>query len=180
MTRLSQLPLLLALALLGGCETMSLPFGSGDTDARNERGVQPPPVARELDTRVRVSGAGLSEKLDWFPDLNQPLQQLEQDFAASTNAAQRSAAQSNIAYVYDAKLFVLFQDMLDFLHPEAQKRELQEQHRWLNQRKSMTTAAFLKYDDEREARLAAGEAFIEATQARIAEIEKKRQLVVIR
>ena len=65
------------------------------------------------------------------------------------------------------------------MHALAAFNELKEQNTWLDRRKSLMTRAFLSREDANEARIAAGQAFIDATLARIEEIEAKRKLVII-
>lgn len=121
---------------------------------------------------------GLSSDLGWFPNLDQPLQQLNGELAQE-KGAKRAQTLQNLAYLYDAQLFVLFQDMLDFLPEAAEQRELKEQNDWLSERKKAATQAFLTVDDANAARFKAGQTFIRMTQDRIQEIKKKRALVVI-
>ena len=179
---LGGLTLSVSALLLSGCETLSsdtfsVPFMSKSEAATEEA------TARESKpetlSRAEKISRGLSEELDWFPDLEQPIAELEADYANEMTPAQRQQTLSSIAYVYDAHLFLLFQDMLDFLHPDARIRELEEQDRWLDQREVISTQAFLHHKKETQARSAASKAFIKATRERIAEIEEKRKKVII-
>jgi len=168
------LSLTAAISLLAGCESIPLPFGGNNsflTDSEEQQ------AQRELSRAEKIS-QGLSEELDWFPSLEQPLQQLEGIYASEQSVSARTQTLSSLAYLYDARLFVLFQDMLDFLPPDARTQELANQNTWLDQRETLATRAFLSIKDADQARLAAGQAFIDATRARIEEIEARRKLVV--
>ena len=169
-----------AVTLLAGCESIPLPFGndSTPTPATAATPIQSQPQTQQLSRADKIA-RGLSEELDWFPSLEQPLTQLEEVYASEASVTERNRTLSSLAYLYDARLFVLFQDMLDFLHPDARAHELAEQNAWLDQRERLATQAFLSVEDADAARLAAGQAFIDATQARIDEIEARRKLVVI-
>lgn len=169
-----------AALLLTGCESMSsMPFMGQEKATAEQVVTKPAPEPKvELSRNEKIS-LGLSEELDWFPDLDEPLQQLESQYSAETTLAERSRTLSSIAYLHDARLFVLFQDMLDFLPQGARVNELKEQNTWLDRRKSLMTRAFLSKQDADEARLAAGQAFIDATLARIEEVEAKRKLIII-
>ncbi|SEG24338.1 hypothetical protein [Marinobacterium lutimaris] len=182
-TRARGLSVAFATLMLAGCESIPMPFMGGE-----ESDVPATPRAAEVEketkkpelSRNEKVARGLSEELDWFPDLEQPLAQLESQFATANSPEARNETLSSVAYLYDTQLFVLFQDMLDFLPRDARVKELTEQNAWLDRRRSAMTRAFLQFDDENEARIAAGQAFIEATQARIEEIEKKRDLIIIK
>ncbi len=174
------LSLATAVMLLAGCESIPMPFAGTSSSAQPAPVATPAEPQKQTLSRAEKISRGLSEELDWFPSLKQPLDQLEGVYANEESAAVRNETLSSIAYLYDARLFVLFQDMLDFLHPDARIRELQEQNAWLDRREMLATQAFLQFDDEVEARHAAGQAFIDATRKRIAEIEARRELVIIR
>lgn len=183
--RLRWIAAILAVLALSGCESIPMPFGMSHP-TNSDPSIPAPPGHNEQTKTATVSNAdaqptqqALSSELNWFPSLDKPLNQLQQDYAGLEDPARRNTTLSNIAYLYDAKLFVLFQDMLDYLNPKAQTRELKEQNDWLNKRKSLATAAFLKYEDPQQARLAAAQAFVDATKARIKVIDKRRQMVVI-
>lgn len=176
------LSLAATISLLAGCESLPLPFvgSSGSTSAALPS--EPPAAAQEEPaelSRAEQISRGLSEELDWFPSLEQPLAQLEGLYAEEQSLAERNRTLSSVAYLYDARLFVLFQDMLDYLPDQARTHELEEQNAWLDQRERLATQAFLSVEDADAARLAAGQAFVQATRERIEEIEARRKVVVI-
>lgn len=171
--------LLLMTVSIAGCDSLpSIPYiNEKSAEVPAQEAVPQPVKAKPLSRNEKIA-KGLSEELDWFPSLEQPLEQLQQSYAATPNDSGRDRTLSSIAYLYDAQLFVLFQDMLDFLPKNARIIELQEQNDWLNRRKGLVTQAFLKEQDEVAARINASQAFIEVTRKRIDEIEAKRKLVV--
>jgi uncharacterized protein YecT (DUF1311 family) len=121
--------------------------------------------------------------LNWEPSLKAPLAQLE---AQLTRQQEEGSSQlainetlSSIAYLYDAELYLLFKDTLDYLPPKAQRHEVELQNRWLDQRQHVMIQAFLVDQDGEIARYAAGQAFITETRKRIEELQNLRKLIVI-
>ncbi|KEA62631.1 hypothetical protein ADIMK_3103 [Marinobacterium lacunae] len=175
--------LLLAATLISGCDSLpSIPYINEKPAEQQQEAAKPAatqtPQSKPMSRSERIA-KGLSEELDWFPSLDEPLEQLQATYASDTSPAVRSQTLSSIAYIYDAQLFVLFQDMLDFLPSDARITELKEQNAWLDQRQKLITQAFLREQDKSAARMAASQAFIKATRSRIDEIEAKRKLVVL-
>ena len=122
----------------------------------------------------------LTGELDWFPNLTNPIDQLQKTLDSKPDAATRDLTASNLAYLYDARLFVLFQDMLDYLPNAARENEIEQQRKWLDQRKQALMQAFASESDAKAGRYKATEAFIASTQARIKEIEQRRKIVVFK
>lgn len=167
---------------LSGCESLPAPFAQPTPKPPRSE-----PVIAESTPRTPVP---LSEQalpaatdLNWEPSLKAPLAQLE---AQLTRQQEDGSSQlainetlSNIAYLYDAELYLLFKDTLDYLPPRAQKHEVDVQNRWLDQRQQVMTQAFLVDQDGEIARYTAGQAFISETRKRIEELEDLRRLIVI-
>ncbi|WP_188747936.1 hypothetical protein [Marinobacterium zhoushanense] len=172
--------LVLATALISGCDTLpSIPYINQKPAQESSAQTAPAPAKAKPLSRSEKIAKGLSEELDWFPNLDQPLEQLRESYANDPSPAKRSQTLSSITYLYDAQLFLLFQDMLDFLPKDARVQELKEQNAWLDKRQQLLTQAFLREQDKTAARDAASQAFIKATRARIDEIKAKRKLIVL-
>lgn len=173
--------LVLAIALISGCDTLpSIPYINEKPAQEPTAEVAPAAPKSQPLSRGEKIAKGLSEELDWFPSLEQPLEQLRESYANDPSPSTRSQTLSSISYLYDAQLFLLFQDMLDFLPKEARVTELKEQNAWLDKRQQLLTQAFLREPDKAAARDAASQAFIKATRARIDEINAKRELIVLK
>ncbi|MBA4502650.1 hypothetical protein [Marinobacterium marinum] len=163
---------------LAGCQTLSLPFGDSAPKAEPEVAVSAAPESRP---QARLTKATLpaSADLNWEPKLDQPIAQLEAQMALEETQKAKNHTLSSIAYLWDTQLYLLFKDTLDYLPEAAQRREVEKQNLWLDQRAEAMTRAFLNDKDGEVARFAAGQAFIDETRKRIEELEKLRELVVI-
>ncbi|GAA0783965.1 hypothetical protein GCM10009109_01570 [Marinobacterium sediminicola] len=143
----------------------------------------PEPVAQPEDPQPlapeTVEVLPASSDLNWEPKLDQPIAQLEAQLALEETQLAKNHTLSSIAYLWDAQLYLLFQDTLGYLPEEAQRHEVELQNRWLDQRAEAMTRAFLNDEDGEVARFAAGQAFIRETQKRIQELEQLRKLIVV-
>ncbi|MBP0048316.1 hypothetical protein H9C73_06175 [Marinobacterium sp. AK62] len=168
---------LLAGLFLTGCQTLPMPFASNtaaeppreEASAQEAAPSQPKPP----------ENPPASADLNWEPNLDQPITQLQAQLELDESQLAKNQTLSSIAYLYDARLYMLFQDTLDYLPEKARKHEVELQNRWLDQRAGAMTRAFLNDEDGEVARFAAGQAFIEETQKRIRELEQLRALIVI-
>ncbi|GAA0700482.1 hypothetical protein GCM10009104_31850 [Marinobacterium maritimum] len=162
---------------LAGCQTLPMPF-TNKPQAEPEPVVQPVEVAKPAAPKA-AEALPASADLNWEPKLDQPIAQLEAQMALEETQLAKNHTLSSIAYLWDARLYLLFQDTLDYLPEQAQRHEVELQNRWLDQRAEAMTRAFLNDKDGEVARFAAGQAFIEETQKRIKELEQLRELIVI-
>lgn len=176
--RLGSAACLLLSMTLAGCQTLPLPFANKD-QAEPEPVVQP---AEETAPSAPKAAETLpaSADLNWEPKLDQPIAQLEAQMALEESQKAKNHTLSSIAYLWDAQLYLLFQDTLDYLPEQAQRHEVELQNRWLDQRAEAMTRAFLNDRDGEVARFAAGQAFIDETQKRIEELQQLRELIVIK
>jgi len=110
---------------------------------------------------------------DWKPNIDQPIVQLAETLAKLEPQQPRNYTISNVAFLYDAKLHILFHGFLTRLPEPARTRELVEQCRWLLVRERRVDAAGAEYEGGTLASYVAGQAYIDTTKKRIAEIEKK-------
>jgi|SRR5690554_1049723 uncharacterized protein YecT (DUF1311 family) len=167
---------------LSGCET--LPGSFTQTTPKPPRAE--PIVAESTPTLLEPmpsQALPAATDLNWEPSLEAPLAQLK---AQLTQQQENGGSQleinetlANIAYLYDAELYLLFKDTLDYLPPRAQQHEVEVQNRWLDQRQQVMTQAFLVDQDGEIARYTAGQAFIAETRKRIEELQNLRKLIVI-
>jgi uncharacterized protein YecT (DUF1311 family) len=111
--------------------------------------------------------------LDWHPRLDQPIQQLEEVLAATEQQQPMNYTGANLAFVLDAKLYLVFERYLNSLPDEARRAVLDEQRRWLRQRKSATDEAYAEYEGGTLASFAGSQAFIKLTKQRITALEQQ-------
>ena len=144
---------------------------------------------REMKTRgivVAVLGMGLlwsgcaaptadrpAPLAEWKPDVDGAIQQLEEKFDTLMQQQPMNGTSGAIAMVYDAKLYILFYDFVARLPESARGKELEEQRQWLAKREKLSAAAYAEYEGGTMAPLNRNQAFIEATRARILEVERK-------
>ncbi len=162
---------------LAGCQTLPMPFA-------NKPQPEPEPVAQPIEAAKPAAPRAAetlpaSADLNWEPKLDQPIAQLEAQLQLEETQLAKNHTLSSIAYLWDTRLYLLFQDTLDYLPEQAQRHEVELQNRWLDQRAEAMTRAFLNDKDGEVARFAAGQAFIEETRKRIEELEQLRELIVI-
>lgn len=119
---------------------------------------------------AKVAERSVAE-LEWRPDIDQPIGQLQAMLDATEQQQPRNYTSSNLAFALDAKLYILFHRYLETLDADARHDAIGEQGRWLDQRKSVTSAAYSKYQGGTLASYAGNMAFIDATVRRIAEVE---------
>lgn len=174
--------LLIAGLSLSGCESLPTPFSTSSTPSQPPAATRPesepaPPAPQPAQTLPAATD------LNWEPSLDLPRAQLE---ARLTELQENGGSQeainqvlSGIAYLYDAELYLLFKDTLDYLPPKAQRHEVEVQNRWLDQRQQAMTEAFLIDRDGEVARYTAGQTFIAETRKRIEELHALRKLIVI-
>jgi len=165
---------------LSGCESLPTPFSQPAAPTQPPAAVRPEPAPSASQPAESLPAA---TDLNWEPSLDLPRAQLE---ARLTELQENGGSQeainevlSSIAYLYDAELYLLFKDTLDYLPPKAQRHEVEVQNRWLDQRQQAMTEAFLVDRDGEIARYAAGQTFIAETRKRIEELHDLRRLIVI-
>ena len=112
-------------------------------------------------------------ELDWIPNTDQPIRQLTEVLDATEGQQPRNYTSSNLGFVLDAKLYILFNRYLDTLGPDDVADAIEEQGLWLDQRRAATSAASAQYEGGSLASYAGNSAFIDATQQRIVEIESR-------
>lgn len=172
---------------LSGCESLPTPFAK--PPQQRPAATTPPPTAA-VSTPVPAAPAPLPAQalpaatdLNWEPSLEAPLGQLETQLVRQQEEGspqqEVNETLSSIAYLYDAELYLLFKDTLDYLPAKAQQHEVGVQNRWLDQRQTVMTQAFLQDEDADVARYTAGQAFIVETRKRIEELQQLRKLIVI-
>lgn len=107
----------------------------------------------------------------WTPNVDQPIGQLEETLAKLEQQQPMNYTISNVAFLYDAKLYILFHDFLEYLPESERASQIAEQRRWLEQRKTQVNEAYMEYEGGTFAPYSAGETSVSATMKRIAEIE---------
>ena len=109
----------------------------------------------------------------WTPNVDQPIRQLEETLAKLEKQQPMNYTISNVAFLYDAKLYILFHDFLASLPESERDSQIAEQRQWLEQRKTKVHEAYMKYKGGTLASYVAGKASVSATKKRIAEIERR-------
>ena len=110
---------------------------------------------------------------DWKPSLDQPIWQLEETLAKLEQQQPMNYTISNVARLYDAKLYMLFHDFLASLPESERASQIAEQNQWLRQRETQVHDASKEHEGGTLAPYTAGNAKISATKKRIEEIERR-------
>ena len=110
---------------------------------------------------------------EWKPNIDQPIRQLEETLEKLHQQQPMNYTISNLAFLYDTKLYILFHEFVARLTEAAIVEEVAAQRQWLARRKTLVDAAYSQYEGGTLASYTAGRASIKATKKRIAEIEKK-------
>lgn len=106
---------------------------------------------------------------NWSPDLSEPISLVEELLQKSEAQQDMNYLSTNLATLYDAQLWSIFQAQLEKLEGEARSLCLEQQRMWLKMREKATKEAYEDYDGGSGAPLAAADASIEMTKKRIAE-----------
>jgi uncharacterized protein YecT (DUF1311 family) len=153
--------LLTAMLLLSACSNVQIPgFGSSA------------PKATSADT-APATEPPLITSLDWAPNYTQPIRYLEAQLREQTDDREMGRTITNIAYLYDAHLYVLFHEFLDYLPDMARVREIDEQNTWLDTRQEAVSEAFNRNGGGDVGSYHAADMFIAQTRQRMSLIEQR-------
>lgn len=108
---------------------------------------------------------------EWRPSLDQPIRQIEEILDELWQQQPLNHTISNLSFLYDAKLFILFHDYIALLPAAARVQAVDEQREWLAMRSAQVGEAHAEYEGGTLAPYNAGHAAVAATKERIAEIE---------
>ena len=111
--------------------------------------------------------------LEWRPNISQPIEQLEEILAKVDAQQDKNYTISNVAFLHDAKLYIIFQEFVRQLAKHERGVEIAEQHAWLKQRTQLVESGSAEYEGGTLASYVAGDIYIDVTKKRIAEIEKR-------
>ncbi|WP_151704980.1 hypothetical protein [Nitrincola alkalilacustris] len=169
------LPSLLLLSACGTLDDISIPYltSSSASDTRSIPVVAEPVPAEPEITPIITT-------LEWSPSFSRPIRQLEEVLTEATDQADLNRTISNISHLYDAQLYVLFHDLLDYLPEQARFREVEEQNQWLDMRMTQATSSFHRYDGGDLGVYHAGATFIAVTKDRIEVISRRLDQVAVR
>ncbi|MFN3882184.1 MAG: hypothetical protein ACK4L8_12225 [Nitrincola lacisaponensis] len=151
---------MLLVSLLTACSQVQIP-GMGSRNAAPEP-VKPQAVEPPLITT-----------LEWSPNYSQPISYLEVSLRAETDSREMNRIITNIAYLYDAQLYVLFHEFLDYLPDTARVREISDQNDWLDSRQDAVSEAFTRNGGGDVGAYHAADMFIAQTRQRAALIEQR-------
>jgi len=110
---------------------------------------------------------------EWEINLDQPIGQLEKTLSTLEQQQSMNYTISNLAFLYDAKLRILFDDFLVSLPESARTSQIDEQRTWLNQRKVQILQAYSKYGGGTMASYNAAQVSIDITKERIITIQER-------
>lgn len=108
---------------------------------------------------------------EWQPNLNQPIRKVEETLAKQER--QESLQQpvnfmiANVSFLYDAQLYILFQDYVAKLPQRQRHQAIEEQRNWLITRRQLMDEAASQYEGGTLASYVAGQASIKASKERI-------------
>lgn len=158
---------LLLLVLLTACGSTNI----GNMGGRDR--VSLPPVS------VPVIEPPLITTLDWTPNYTQPIRFMETLLTEQNDERAKGRTITQIAYLYDAQLYVLFHELLDYLPDTARVREVQEQNSWLDARQEVVSESFTRNGGGDAGSFHAADMFIAQTQQRQSLIEQRLSRVKI-
>lgn len=110
----------------------------------------------------------------WVPDLTQSIEQLEEWIATDLPQQELNFSMANLNTVYDAKLYIKFQELLRVADIENHQDLIKQQAIWLDARKVLTMKAFDDYGGGSLASYHAGEIYLQLTRQRLDELGRKR------
>lgn len=108
--------------------------------------------------------------LDWEIKLDQPIRQLEEFMGETTQQQHYNFTSANMAFVYDAKLYILFHDLLRSAGPAERAELLDSQRLFLREREIRVDAVYDTYNGGTGGSLAGNLEFIDLTRQRIEEL----------
>ncbi len=114
----------------------------------------------------------------WVPDLTQSIEQLEEWIATDLPQQELNFSMANLNTVYDAKLYIKFQELLKVTDADDQQDLIDQQAIWLDARKTLTTKAFNDYGGGSLASYHAGEIYLQLTRQRLDELARKSAQLV--
>ncbi len=110
----------------------------------------------------------------WVPDLTQSIEQLEEWIATDLPQQELNFSMANLNTVYDAKLYIKFQELLRVADIDNHQDLIEQQAIWLDARKALTMKAFDDYGGGSLAAYHAGEIYLQLTRQRLDELGLKR------
>lgn len=114
----------------------------------------------------------------WEPDLTQSIEQLEEWIATDLPQQELNFSMANLNTVYDAKLYIKFQELLKATDTDDHQDLINQQAIWLDVRKTLTMKAFNDYGGGSLASYHAGEIYLQLTRQRLDELGRKRAQLV--
>ena len=159
--------LLTVICLLSACSNVKVPGFGGST------------VESAPKEAVKTAEPPLITSLDWSPNYTQPIRYLEAQLREQSDDRVMGQTITNIAYLYDAQLYVLFHEFLDYLPDMARVREVEEQNTWLDTRQEAVSEAFNRNGGGDAGSYHAADMFIVQTRQRTDLIQQRLSRVKI-
>ena len=110
---------------------------------------------------------------EWKPYLDQPINQIEASHEAAEVQQEMNYTATNLAFIKDAKLYILFHQYLESLPMTERESQIEEQRQWLKMRSQEQDEARSVYGTGSAAPQAGAMKLVEITDKRIAEIGKR-------
>lgn len=108
---------------------------------------------------------------NWTTNIDQPISQLEYPLSDLEGQQPGNYSISNMAFLYDAKLYIHFHECLESRPVSEQAAQIAEQRQWLAQRVAQIHDAYREYEGGTLASYTAEKASVSATKKRISEIK---------
>ncbi len=167
-TFLKTLAVISITSLISACSNVQIP-GMGGRDASPDQ--QP--------ASTEVMAPPLITALDWAPNYTQPIRYLEAQLRDQNDQQVKTQTITQIAFLYDAQLYVIFHELLDYLPDTARVREIDQQNEWLDSRQNAVSEAFTQRGGGDLGAYHAADMFIAQTRQRTALIEERLARVKI-
>jgi uncharacterized protein YecT (DUF1311 family) len=110
----------------------------------------------------------------WVPDLTQSIEQLEEWIATDLPQQELNFTMANLNMVYDAKLYIKFQELLKLADHSDHPDLILQQARWLEVRQTLAMKAFNDYGGGSLASYHAGEISLQLTRQRLDELNRNK------
>ena len=109
--------------------------------------------------------------LNWNLDVDQPIRQLEETLETLEQQQPRNYTIANISFLYEVKLYLVFDAYLDSLPVDKRSQAIQEQEEWMDLHRRKVDEAYAEFDGGTYAGMNAGEVSIDILKERIGVIQ---------
>lgn len=135
-------------------------------------------AAAQTAEELGVKSVRVIPSLDWLPSFGPPIRQLETHLLNLRDNREMTQTISNIAYLYDAQLYIIFLELFDVSSQAARDALVNEQNLWLDFRMEVVTDTYQKNGTGDVASYHAADMFIAQTRERIVQLEKRLETLL--